>query len=150
MKRTAPTIAAASDHAHNITNSIAVLSSVFQVIAFRAKIVVMVDCIDNADNADANGVLRELFNLAHPSKSWVAVASRQGTPKLWEGMNYEQKLELKPLAVNMAMVALWRWKYPETYETTSDIQAHAQLELLEAADIQEYESLETLVERLGL
>lgn len=102
-------------------------------------------CIDNADDADANGVSGESCDLPHTSQGWVAVTSRQGRPTSWEGMKLEQKLELKPLSVIMEMVVLWRWRNAKKCVSTSDEEALAQLELLKASNMKEYDALQNLI-----
>ncbi len=103
-------------------------------------------CLDNADDSSVSGILNDVCGIAGPSREngWVVVTSRQGQPHIWTAMKSEQKLALKPLCVEDAMVALWR--QIEKIDTTDadDNKVAADIKKLEGRDQVEYCALKKL------
>lgn len=78
--------------------------------------------IDNADAPQVNPIVGKIVRLARSAGGWVVVTSRQGGITLWDGMDSEQKLKLKPLNVKQAMIVLYRWNNNSLRDVESDEQ----------------------------
>ena len=102
--------------------------------------------MDNADDSKVSGVLNEVCELAESSldNGWVIVTSRQGQPHIWDRMKSEQKLDLKPLSTEDAMVVLWRKiRKIETAEADDD-KVMEKIKKLKDDDLAEYFALKKL------
>lgn len=98
-------------------------------------------CVDNADDAAVNPVFEELANLAEFAGGWVIVTSRQGSETLWDKMVAEQKVSLKPMNRNDAMVTLMRRKKKLLSARVSNAEVEERVKQLETQDPVEYNAL---------
>ncbi len=103
-------------------------------------------CLDNADDSKVRGILNEVCGLGGPSgrNGWVVVTSRQGQPHVWDRMKSEQKLTLKPLCAEDAMVALWRQIRKMETADADDDKVMRKIKELEGVDEAEYHALKKL------
>ena len=103
-------------------------------------------CLDNADDSQVRGILNEVCGIAEPSRrnGWVVVTSRQGQPHIWERMKSEQKLILRPLCAEDAMLALWRQVRKIERGDMDDDKVMAVIQELEGIDEAEYYALKKL------
>ncbi len=75
---------------------------------------------------------------------WVVVTSRQGQPHVWSEMTSDQKLVLKPLCVEDAMVALWRQVRKMKTDIADDNRVINTIKELERDNAKEYRALNEL------
>ena len=103
-------------------------------------------CLDNADSSKLSSILNEVCSIADGTQGngWVVVTSRQGQPYIWGEMKSEQKLVLKPLCAEDAMVVLWRQIRRIGTEVADDDEVMGEVKELERIDADEYHALKEL------
>ncbi len=103
-------------------------------------------CLDNADDSTVSGILNEVCGIAEGTRGngWIVVTSRQGQPHIWSRMKRDQKLVLKPLRAEDAIVALWRQVQKIEAVEADDDGVMKDVKKLESADPEEYRALKEL------